>query len=228
LGRRAATRRYTYGFGRAEDLAGLFVVAMITLSAAIAAIESIRRLIHPVAINHLGWVAAAGLVGFIGNELVAIYRIRVGRQIGSAALVADGLHARTDGFTSLAVLLGAGGVALGFPLADPIVGLLITIAILAVLRSAVRDVFRRLMDGVDPELIDAAEAALAAHPGVTSVRSVKMRWIGHRLHADAELDIDPATSLTDAHQLAHDAEHTLTHAVPKLSSALIHAYPATP
>ena len=226
LGRRAATRRYTYGFGRAEDLAGLFVIAMITLSAAIAAIESVRRLIHPVAINHLGWVAAAGLVGFLGNEFVAVYRIRVGRQIGSAALVADGLHARTDGFTSLAVLLGAGGVALGFPLADPIVGLLITIAILAVLRTAVRDVFRRLLDGVDPELVDAAEAALVAEPGVRGVRSVKMRWIGHRLHADAELDIDPATSLTDAHRLAHEAEHTLTHAVPKLSSALIHAYPA--
>ena len=227
LGTKAATRRYTYGFGRAEDLAGLFVVAMITLSAAIAAIESIRRLIHPVAINHVGWVAAAGLVGFIGNELVAIYRIRIGRQIGSAALVADGLHARTDGFTSLAVLLGAGGVALGFPLADPIVGLFITIAILAVLRTAARDVFRRLMDGVDPELVDAAEAALAAQPGVTGVRSVKMRWIGHRIHADAELDVDPATSLSDAHRLAHDAEHALTHAVPKLSTALVHAYPAS-
>ena len=226
LGRRPATRRYTYGFGRAEDLAGLFVIAMITLSAAVAATESVRRLIHPVAINHLGWVAAAGLVGFIGNELVAVYRIRVGRQIGSAALVADGLHARTDGFTSLAVLFGAGGVALGFPLADPIVGLLITIAILAVLRTAVRDMFRRLMDGVDPELVDAAEAALAAEPGVKGVRSVKMRWIGHRLHADAELDIDPTTSLSDAHQIAHNAEHTLTHAVPKLSTALIHAYPA--
>jgi cation diffusion facilitator family transporter len=227
LGRRAATRRYTYGFGRAEDLAGLFVVAMITLSAAIAAIESIRRLLHPAAIHHVGWVAAAGLVGFIGNEVVAIYRVRVGRRIGSAALVADGLHARTDGFTSLAVLLGAGGVALGFPLADPIVGLFITIAILAVLRTAARDVFRRLMDGVDPELVDAAEAALAAQPGVTGVRSVKMRWIGHRIHADAELDIDPATSLSDAHRLAHDAEHALTHAVPKLSTALVHAYPAS-
>jgi cation diffusion facilitator family transporter len=226
LGRRAATRRHTYGFGRAEDLAGLFVIAMITLSAALAAIESIRRLIHPVAISHLGWVAAAGLVGFLGNELVAVYRIRVGHQIGSAALVADGLHARTDGFTSLAVLVGAGGVALGFPLADPIVGLLITVAILAILRTAVRDIFRRLMDGVDPELVDAAEAALAGEPGVKGVRSVKMRWIGHRLHADAELDIDPNTSLTDAHRIAHDAEHTLTHAVPKLSSALIHAYPA--
>jgi cation diffusion facilitator family transporter len=226
LGTKAATRRYTYGYGRAEDLAGLFVIAMITLSAAIAAIESVRRLIHPVAIEHVGWVAAAGLVGFIGNELVAVYRIRVGRQIGSAALIADGLHARTDGFTSLAVLLGAGGVALGFPLADPIVGLLITIAILAVLRTAVRDVFRRLLDAIDPELVDAAEAALAAEPGVTAVRSVKMRWIGHRIHADAELDIDPATSLTDAHRIAHEAEHTLTHAVPKLSSALVHAYPA--
>ena len=227
LGTKAATRRYTYGYGRAEDLAGLFVIAMITLSAAIAAIKSVRRLIHPVPIQHVGWVAAAGLVGFIGNELVAVYRIRVGRQIGSAALIADGLHARTDGFTSLAVLFGAGGVALGFPLADPIVGLIITIAILAVLRTAVRDVFRRLMDAVDPELVDAAEAALAAQPGVTSVRSVKMRWIGHRIHADAELDIDPATSLSDAHQLAHDAEHALTHAVPKLSTALVHAYPAS-
>jgi cation diffusion facilitator family transporter len=226
VGRRAATRRYTYGFGRAEDLAGLFVVAMIALSAAIAGIESVRRLINPIEIDYVGWVAAAGLIGFIGNELVALYRIRVGRRIGSAALVADGLHARTDGFTSLAVLLGAGGVALGFPLADPIMGIVITIAILAVLRTAARDVFRRLMDGVDPELVDTAENALAAEPGVRGVRSVKMRWIGHRLHADAELDIDPATSLPDAHRIAHEAEHTLTHAVPKLSTALVHAYPA--
>ncbi|MFZ2177568.1 MAG: cation diffusion facilitator family transporter [Rhodococcus sp. (in: high G+C Gram-positive bacteria)] len=226
LGRRAATRRYTYGFGRAEDLAGLFVVAMITLSAVIAGIEAVHRLINPVPIEHVGWVAAAGLVGFLGNELVALYRIRVGRQIGSAALVADGLHARTDGFTSLAVLFGAGGVALGFPLADPIVGLVITVAIVAVLRTAVRDVFRRLMDGVDPELVDAAEGSLSAEPGVRSVRSVRMRWIGHRLHADVELDIDPDTSLADAHRLAHEAEHTLTHAVPKLSTALVHAYPA--
>jgi cation diffusion facilitator family transporter len=226
LGTKAATRRYTYGFGRAEDIAGLFVIAMITLSAVIAGVESIRRLINPVPIQHVGWVAAAGLVGFIGNELVAVYRIRVGRRIGSAALVADGMHARTDGFTSLGVLFGAGGVALGFPLADPIIGLLITVAILAVLRTAVRDIFRRLMDGVDPELVENAEAALAAEPGVTEVRSVKMRWIGHRLYADAELDIDPKTSLADAHRIAHEAEHTLTHAVPKLSSALVHAYPA--
>nr|WP_233151495.1 cation diffusion facilitator family transporter [Mycobacterium lehmannii] len=225
VGTKAATRRYTYGFGRAEDIAGLFVVVMIAFSAIVAGVESVRRLIDPVVIHNVGWVAAAGLVGFIGNELVALYRIRVGRRIGSVALVADGLHARTDGFTSLAVLLGAGGVALGYPLADPIFGLLITAAILAVLRTAVRDVFRRLMDGVDPVLVDAAETALAAQPGVRQVRSVKMRWVGHRLHADAELDIDPSTTLVDAHRIAHNAEHTLTHAVPKLSTALIHAYP---
>lgn len=226
LSTKAATRRYTYGFGRAEDIAGLFVVAMITLSAIIAGYEAVLRLIHPQQIEHLGWVAAAGLIGFIGNELVALYRIRVGRRIGSAALVADGLHARTDGFTSLAVLFSAGGVALGYPLADPIVGLVITVAILAVLRTAARDVFRRLMDGIDPVLVDTAEATLARRPGVRGVRSVRMRWIGHRLHADAELDIDPTMSLDEAHRIAHDAEHELTHAVPKLDTALVHAYPA--
>ncbi|MHA7652825.1 cation diffusion facilitator family transporter [Mycobacterium sp. ML4] len=226
MGTKAATRRYTYGFGRVEDLAGLFVVAMITMSAITAGYEAVARLIHPQPIEHVGWVALAGVVGFIGNEWVALYRIRVGRRIGSAALVADGMHARTDGFTSLAVLVSAGGVAMGFPLADPIVGLLITVAILAVLRTAVRDVFRRLLDGVDPELVETAERTLAARPGVRSVRSVRMRWIGHRLHADAELDIDPTLNLSEAHWIAHDAEHDLTHAVPKLSTALIHAYPA--
>lgn len=226
LGTKAATRRYTYGFGRVEDLAGLFVVGMIALSAIIAGYEAVQRLIHPQVIDHVGWVALAGLAGFLGNETVAVYRIRVGRQIGSAALVADGVHARTDGFTSLAVLLGAGGVALGYPLADPIVGLIITVAILAVLRTAVRDVFRRLLDGVDPTLVDTAERSLSAEPGVRSVHSVRMRWMGHRLHADVELDLDPDLSLAQAHRIAHDAEHHLVHAVPKLTTALIHAYPA--
>jgi cation diffusion facilitator family transporter len=226
LGTKTATRRYTYGLGRAEDLAGLFVVAMITLSAIIAGYEAVMRLTDPEPIEHIGWVALAGLIGFIGNEWVALYRIGVGRRIGSAALVADGLHARTDGLTSLAVVLAAGGVALGFPLADPIIGLVITVAILAVLRTAVRDVFRRLLDGVDPAMVDTAEQALAAQPGVQAVRSVRMRWIGHRLHADAELDVDPTLNLAQAHRIAHDAEHELTHAVRKLSTALIHAYPA--
>ena len=227
VGRRAANRRYTYGYGRAEDLAGLFIVAMIALSAVLAGVQAVRRLVDPAPVEHLGWVALAGLIGFLGNELVAMYRIRVGRAIGSAALVADGLHARTDGLTSLAVLIGAAGVAAGFLLADPIIGLLITVAILAVLRTAVRVVYRRLMDAVDPALVDRAEAALLGTPGVTGVRSVRMRWIGHALHAEADLDIGGEVSVTDAHALAHEAEHRLTHAVPKLRRAVIHAYPAT-
>ncbi len=225
LGRRAATRRYTYGYGRAEDLAGLFIVGMILLSAVVAGVQAVRRLVDPAPVEHLGWVAVAGLIGFAGNELVALYRIRVGRQIGSAALVADGLHARTDGFTSLAVVAGAVGVAAGFPLADPLVGLVITVVILAVLRTAVRDVYRRLMDAVEPELVDRAEAVLLATPGVTAVRGIRMRWIGHTLHAEADVDIDDAVSVADAHRLAHDAEHRLVHAIPKLRTAGIHAYP---
>ena len=159
LGRRPPNRRYTYGYGRAEDIAGLAIVVVITLSAAIAAWESIRKLIEPQPIQYLGWVMAAAVIGFLGNELVAVYRIRVGRRIGSAALVADGQHARVDGLTSLAVLLGALGVLAGFPLADSLVGLLITVAILLVLRDAAREVWWRLMDAVDPALVEQLEAA---------------------------------------------------------------------
>ena len=225
IGRRAANRRYNYGYGRAEDLAGLFIVGMIALSAVIAGVESVRRLVNPVAIHNVWWVAAAGLIGFAGNELVAVYRIRVGRRIGSGALVADGLHARTDGYTSLAVLAGALGVVAGYPLADPVVGLLITAAIMVVLRTAARDVFRRLMDAVDPLVLDQSEAILALVPGVRSVRRLRMRWVGHELRADVELDIPETTSLAQAHLLAHDAEQRLVRAVPKLTEAVVHAYP---
>lgn len=226
IGRRPPSRRYTYGYGRAEDLAGLFVVGMIALSAVVAGYEAIDRLLDPRPVQNLGWVAVAGLIGFAGNELVAIYRIRVGRQIGSAALVADGLHARTDGITSLAVVVGAIGVWLGWQAADPVIGLVITVAILAILRSAARDIYRRLMDAVDPVLLDTAETVLATTPGVLAVPNVRMRWIGHRLHAEAELTVDPTTSLAAAHRIAHGAEDTLTRAVPRLSTAIVHAYPA--
>src|SRR5690242_4560249 len=181
LGRRPATRRYTYGFGRAEDIAGLIVIAVIGASSAAAGYEAIRRLLHPGAVGHLWAVAIAGLIGLVGNELVARYRITVGRRIGSAALVADGLHARTDGYTSLAVVLGAIGLAFGWRWADPVVGLGITIAILFVLKDAAREVYRRLMDAVSPALVDQVEATLRSTPGVVDVGSVRLRWIGHQL-----------------------------------------------
>lgn len=226
MSRRPATRRYTYGFGRVEDLAGLFVVTAIAVSALVAAVQAVRRLVDPVPLNHLSWVVAAGIIGFIGNEVVAVYRIRVGRRIGSAALRADGMHARADGLTSLAVVAGAVGVWLGFPLADPIVGLVIAGAIGVVLVIATRDVFGRLLDRIDPEYLDTARTVLSRQPGVRGVRRVRMRWIGHRLEADTELDVDPSLSLADAHAVAHAAEHELAHAIPKLGSVVVHAYPA--
>ncbi len=225
LGMRTATRRYTYGFGRAEDLAGLVIVVVIAASAVLAGVEAVQRLLHPAQVSHLPAVAAAGLVGFAGNELVARYRVAVGRRIGSAALVADGLHARTDGFTSLAVLLGAGGTALGWQWADPLVGLGMAVAILAVLRSAGLQVYRRLMDAVDPELVDAAEEALAATPGVIAVGSVRLRWVGHRLRAETEIAVEPTATVVAAHETAVRAEHALLHAVPRLAGALVHADP---
>jgi cation diffusion facilitator family transporter len=225
VGRRATNRRYTYGYGRAEDLAGIAVVLVIAASAAIAGFEAVNRLFNPQPVTHLWLVAAAGVVGFVGNEIVARYRIRVGREIGSAALVADGLHARTDGFTSLAVVVGAAGVALGFPAADPIVGLLITIAILVVLRDAVREIYRRLMDSVDPSLVDNVENVAAQTSGVRAVGEVRVRWIGHALRADVEVSVDDDLSIVQAHQIAVDTEHRLIHDIPRLTSAIVHAEP---
>jgi cation diffusion facilitator family transporter len=226
LARRPPNRRFTYGYGRAEDLAGLFVVAMIALSSGLAAYEAIRRLVHPQPVDHLWAVAGAAILGFGGNELVARYRITVGRCIGSAALVADGLHARTDGFTSLAVLLSAGGLALGWHWADPVVGLLITVAILGVLRSAVRQVGARLMDAVDPDLVQQAIDAISTVDGISSTRDLRIRWIGHTLRAEAEVTVDPNLSLSAAHEVAHHAEDHLLFYVPRLTAATIHVSPA--
>ena len=225
VARRPPTRRYTYGYGRAEDLAGVVIVVIIAASSVLAAYEAVIRLARPRPVSHLVAVAVAAVIGFTGNELVARYRIRVGRKIGSAALVADGLHARTDGFTSLAVLLGVGGVAAGWEWADPVVGLVITVAILAVLRRAAREIGRRLMDAVDPVLVDQVEQTLRATPGVLGVGQVRLRWIGHQLRAECEVIVDAGGSAIEAHGVAVNAEHGLLHALPRLSAALVHADP---
>lgn len=226
LSGRPPTDRYTYGYGRAEDLGGLFVIAMIALSCGLTAWESIDRLLHPRPVSHLWAVAAAAVVGFAGNEVVAQYRIRVGRRIGSAALVADGLHARTDGFTSLAVLLGAGGVALGWAQADPVVGLVITVAILGVLRSAVAQVGARLVDAVDPALVAQATAAVTGVPGVRDVRELRIRWIGHTLRAEVDATVDASLTVSEAHDIAHHAERHLLREVRRLTAANVHTSPA--
>ncbi|MFJ7206974.1 cation diffusion facilitator family transporter [Streptomyces sp. NPDC098789] len=218
LGRRAANRRYTYGYGRAEDLAGILIVLTIAASAVLAAWVAVDRLFELRDVTHLRAVSAAALAGFVGNEWVARYRIRTGRRIGSAALVADGLHARTDGFASLAVLLGAGGAALGWRAADPVIGLLITTAILLVLRDAAREVCRRLMDGVDPALVDTAEHTLRGVGGVLDAGQVRMRWIGHALRAEADVVVDARLTVVQAHGVTAAAERALVRAIPRLTA----------
>jgi cation diffusion facilitator family transporter len=225
VGRRPPTRRYTYGYGRAEDLAGIAIVLVISVSSALAAYEAITRLLHPHPVSDLIAVAAAALAGFAGNELAAAYRLRTGRKIGSAALIADGLHARADGLTSLAVLLGAGGAALGWDWADPVVGLLITVAILAVMRQAARGIYLRLMDAVDPDLTDRAQRILRGTAGVLGVGQVRLRWIGHQIRAECEVIVDPCITAAQAHQVTVSAEHDLLHALPRLAAALVHADP---
>ena len=221
------TRRFPFGYGRVEDLAGAVIVFTILFSAIVAGYESIDRLIHPRQVEYLGAVAAASILGFLGNEGVAVFRIRVGREIGSAALIADGYHARVDGWTSLAVLFGAVGVWLGYPLADPLVGLGITLAILWIVWDSARSVFTRMLDGVDPQVLD--ELAHAAHhvPEVRTVAEVRARWLGHRLHAELNIAVDPSLTVTQAHAVALTVHHQLLHHIPYLSAAMIHVDPAT-
>lgn len=228
LGRRPPSPRYTYGYGRAEDLAAIVIVAAMAASSVAAAWASVLRLVHPHAVHHLAAVAGAAVVGMVGNESVAAYRIRTGRAIGSAALVADGLHARTDGLTSLAVLIGAAGVWLGAPVADPIVGLVVTAAILAVLRTAARDVYRRLMDAVDPDLVSGARRVLSAVDGVRGVADLQIRWMGHQLLAEAALEVDARLTVVQGHEVAERATHALLHHLPRLTAARIHTDPVAP
>ncbi|HWD54049.1 MAG TPA: cation diffusion facilitator family transporter [Acidimicrobiales bacterium] len=223
--RRPPTRRFTYGFGKAEDLAGVLVIALIAASAVLAAYEAAERLVHPQSVTHLGFVMAAAVIGAVGNEVVAQYRIRTGRRIGSAALEADGLHARTDGVTSLLVLVGAVGVALGLPWADPLIGLVIAAAIAGVGWQAVRSIGGRLLDAVDPSVIEEIGRVAAATPGVLSVSEVRARWMGHRLLAQVRLGVVGALSVTAAHGIAEETHHRLLHEITNLSDAIIHVDP---
>lgn len=229
LARRAATRRYTYGFHRAEDVAGVFIVLSIAFSAGYIFYESVLKLFNPTEIRNLTAVAAAALVGFLGNEAVAIIQIRTGRRIGSAALVTDGLHARTDGLTSLAVLVAAGGVWLGAPIVDPIIGILIGVAVLFITRDATVSIWYRLMDAIEPEIYDKAEAIaheqVNHHDGLREIRRLRMRWMGHRLHADVHIAVDPELSTVAGHDLAEQVRIGLFKAMPLLSELIVHVEP---
>jgi len=225
LSRKKPNKRFTYGYGRAEDIAGLIIVFLILFSAAVAAYESISRFFFPQPVEFLGGVIAASIVGFLGNELVAKFRIKVGTEIGSAALVADGYHARADGFTSLAVLFGALGIWLGYPLADPLVGLLITIAILRIVWDAGKSVFSRMLDGVEPDIVDEIHQVVNKIEGVRDVTEIRVRWLGHRLYAEVNIAVDPSLSVEEGHAIAVEVRHGMMHSLGYLSNVVVHVDP---
>ncbi|HJW89093.1 MAG TPA: cation diffusion facilitator family transporter [Anaerolineales bacterium] len=226
LGERRPTRRFTYGYGRMEDLAGVAIVLMILVSALLAGYESFNRLFQLREVRFLWAVIAAALLGFAGNEAVALFRIKVGKEIGSASLVADGYHARADALASLAVLAGAIGVSLGYPLADPIAGLVITLVILRILWEAGRSVFRRLLDGVDPEVVEEITFGVRQVPGVVAVTMARVRWLGHRMLAELEITVEGDMSVSEGHAVAQQVHHQLTHQLEYLSEITIHVDPA--
>lgn len=228
LAQRKPTETFTYGYGKVEDLAGIAIVGIILFSAIVAGYEAIDRIIHPHAITALGWVAVAGLIGFIGNEVVAVFRIRVGREMNSAALIADGYHARTDGLTSLAVVIGALGVWLGYPLADPIVGLLITAAIFMIVWQSAISVLRRMLDGVEPGIVKEVMHAAEHVGGITKILDVKARWLGHKLHADVAVLTDQNASLAEADKIANALKAELFAHIPTLSVANVRVHGSTP
>ncbi len=225
LARWKSSKRFTYGYGRVEDLAGVIIVLTILFSAIVAGYASIDRLFHSRVVEHLWAVIVASVIGFLGNEAVAQFRIKVGKEIGSAALIADGYHARVDGLTSLSVLFGVLGVWIGYPLADPVVGLLITAAIFRIVWESGKSVFTRLLDGVNPEVIDEIKHAANHTPGVQDVSEVRVRWLGHRLHAEVNIAINPELSVEEGHEIAKEVRHQLLHHLRYLSNATIHIDP---
>jgi len=226
LARRVATRRYTYGFGRAEDIAGVLIVVSIAFSAGYILVESFNKLLDPQPLTNLPWVTAAALIGFIGNELVAVMQIRVGKQIGSDAMIADGQHARVDGLTSLAVLIAVFGTVIGLPILDPIVGIVIALAIVGITWNATKSVWYRLMDAVDPGVINRMEHYASEVEGVDQVTGLRARWVGHRLYADLTIVVDEQLAFIETHSIAENVRKVLHQAVPHLGEANIHVDPS--
>ena len=225
LSRRLRNARYTYGYARAEDLAGAAIVALIFFSALEVYSQSIQKIIHPMPVSNLGWVAAAAGIGFLGNELAATLRLRTGRRIHSASLVADGRHSQVDGFTSLGVLAGVLGVRLSFPLADPLVGFVIGTTILVVAWNSAREIWYRLMDATDPEVTRLVEQTAAAVAGVLAVDDIHIRWLGHWQHSELHITVAAQLPTLESHQIAETVRHALFHALPSLQEISVHVNP---
>jgi cation diffusion facilitator family transporter len=225
--RRKPTRSLTYGYGRLEDIAGIIIILVILFSALVALNESIKKFLAPEEILMPGWVMAAGVIGFLGNEIVAHYRIKTGKEIGSAALVADGKHSRIDGLTSLAVVFAAAGSMLGYHIIDPVAAMIISFFIFGIVIETTKEIFKRLMDIVDPNLIAKVEKTASTVPGLKSVHDVRARWIGHKLRVDISIAVDDELSVKDGHNVAIKVHRTLVEKIPHLKDITIHVDPAS-
>jgi cation diffusion facilitator family transporter len=227
ISNRAANQRYTYGYYRSEDLAGIFIVLVIIASAIASAVESIQKLTSGNIPTQIYLSMAAALVGVAGNELLAQYKISVGKRINSVSLIADGHHSRIDGLTSLAAFVGLVGVLLGFPKADPIAGIVITIVIVTVVFSTSRSVLQRLLDAVDPHIVPSIITLASEVPGVEQVTDVRARWVGHTLHVVMNIEVNAQLTLLKAHAIAEEVRHRLFHNIKGLAEVLIHTDPSS-
>lgn len=223
ISRRPATARYPYGYERAEDLAGLGVALVIWASAIFAGYESYQKLVGgaPTTDAALGMAGAA--LGIVGNQIVARYKLRVGRRIRSATMIADAKHSWLDAVSSLGALVGLALVAAGYRWGDPVAGLAVTLFICHVGVEVTRDLLHRLMDGVEPEHLDAARTAAAGVPGVGAA-GVRARWMGRTLAVEVETRLDDGISLLDADGINAAVERAVRTAVPDAGDVHAHAH----
>ena len=226
LVRRPATRRFSSGYGRFEDVATLLIVVVIIITAAIAAAESVYKLIHPTVYSNIALSLGAAVVGVVANLGVSEYKVRVGRGIGSESLEADGIHSRIDALVSAGAFAGIGLAGLGFAIADPILGMLITVAIIFALAGTVKQLYYRMMDAVDPTIVDELTSSAKSVPGVLAVHDVRVRWVGRELVANMHVDMDPKSTLETAHAIAMRVEDAICQEVPA-ARLEIHMDPGT-
>ena len=217
LSRRPPTEKYPYGLERAEDLAGIGIAAVIWASAAFAGYESVRKLIEHGHTSHVAAGIIGAVLGILGNQVVARYKLVVGRRINSATLIADARHSWLDALSSAGALLGLIAVALGLPWGDPLAGLVVTAFICHVGYEVTKDVVNRLADGIDPEVITTAEAAAGSVPGVIHAHA-RARWTGRTLRVEIEGWVDPEVSAKDADALGRLVAGQISRQLPEAGS----------
>jgi cation diffusion facilitator family transporter len=215
--RKLPSERYPYGYQRAEDLAGIGVALVIWGSALVAGFESVTKLLHHGSTTHLGWGIAAAAVGIAGNQIVARYKLLVGKRIRSATLVADAKHSWLDALSSAGALLGLIGVALGWSWADAVAGIVVTGFICHVGWEVTVDIAHRLLDGVDPEIITTAEAVAVTVPGVKHAHA-RARWTGRTLRIEVEGFLDPDTTVAAADRIGRSVACALEPEIPEMRS----------